>query len=135
MKNPHKYVGDVNNIICRSSWERKFLIWADNNPAVLYVASEEIIIPYFSPVDQKQHRYFTDFAILIQNRDGTTQKYLIEIKPKAQTLPPVRGKRSTNKYIAELATFATNRAKWEQAEIFCKKNAMQFLLLTEDHLF
>lgn len=111
------------------------MIWADNNPAIEYWNSEEIVIPYFSPVDQKTHRYFTDFAILVKQRDGTTRKYLIEIKPGAQTQPPIRGKRSTNKYIAALATYAVNQAKWEAAELFCKKNGMTFKILTESDLF
>lgn len=37
-KNPEKYVGDVNNIISRSSWETKFMNWCDQNPAVIKCA-------------------------------------------------------------------------------------------------
>ena len=133
-KNPHKYVGDVDNIIARSSWERKWMIWADNNPAVERWASEEIILDYISPVDNRPHRYFTDFAAVIRNRDGVLNRYLIEIKPKIQTLPPKRGKRSQDKYIADLATYAVNQAKWAVAEQYCKKNNMTFMVITEDHL-
>lgn len=134
-KNPHKYVGKVGDIYYRSSWEKKFMLWADSNPSVEYWNSEEIVIPYMSPVDERVHRYFTDFAVQIKHRDGVSRKYIVEIKPKAQTLPPKKGKRSTNKYLEELKTYAVNQAKWKQANLFCEKNGMQFMVLTEEHLF
>lgn len=134
-KNPKKYIGDVNNIIARSSWEIKFLNWADRNPSVIAYASEECVIPYISPVDGKQHRYFVDFFFIAQMPDGSQKKYLIEIKPKAQTLPPKLGSRKTNKYIKEMSTYAVNQSKWQQADNFAKKNGMQFVVLTEEHLF
>jgi hypothetical protein len=134
-KNPHKYVGDASKIFYRSSWEKKFMLWADKNPAVEYWNSEEIVIPYMSPVDNRVHRYFTDFAIQVKHRDNVSRKYIVEIKPKAQTIPPVKGKRSTNKYITELSTYAVNQAKWKEADKFCTKNQMKFIVLTEEHLF
>ncbi len=132
---PEKYVGNVNNIVYRSSWELKFMKWADTNPSVIKWASEEIVIPYISPVDMRQHRYFTDFAIQVKTRTGELKKYIVEIKPDAQTKPPIKGKRSTDKYVNELATYAVNQSKWKAAEEFCKKNAMQFMVLTEKHLY
>jgi hypothetical protein len=134
MKNPHKYVGDVNNIIYRSSWELKMLKWADNHPDIVYMSSEEVIIPYYSPVDNKMHRYFVDMAVIIQKGDAF-KKYLIEIKPDAQTKPPVKRSKKTNKYIEEIATYTVNQAKWAAADSFCKKNNMEFIVLTEKHLF
>jgi hypothetical protein len=133
--NPHKYVGNATNITYRSSWELKFMKWADTNPSVEFWNSEEIIIPYLSPVDNRMHRYFTDFAIQVKNRMGDTKKYIVEIKPEAQTVPPKRGKRTTNKYVEALSTYAVNQAKWKQADQFCKKNGMEFMVLTEKHLF
>lgn len=132
-KNPNKWV-EPNNIILRSSWELKFAKWADNNPAVIRVCSEEIVVPYLSPVDGKMHRYFTDFAMIIE-RNGVHQKYLIEIKPEAQTLPPKRGKRTTNKYVESIALYAVNQSKWAAAEEFCRRNNMKFQILTEKHLY
>ena len=135
MRNPEKYVGDVNNIIYRSSWELKFLKWADMNPSVLFISSEEVIIPYYSQVDLKMHRYFVDFALMIQKKDGTIKKYLVEIKPEAQTLPPKKGKRSTTKHLNEMATYSVNQSKWKAADEFCRKNGLEFIVLTEKHLF
>ena len=40
-KNPNKYVGDVDNIVYRSSWELRVFKWMDDNPSVLEWASEE----------------------------------------------------------------------------------------------
>jgi len=60
---PKKYKGDPNNIICRSSWERVFCRYCDRNRNILEYSSEEVIIPYRSPVDNKYHRYFPDFYI------------------------------------------------------------------------
>jgi len=134
-KHPEKWIGDLSNIIMRSSWERKFAVWADTNPAITRVCSEHLVIPYFSEVDQKMHRYFTDFAIIVDRGDGLYQKYLIEIKPKVQTLPPKRGNRATNKYIKDLATYSVNMAKWRAAEAYCTKQGMKFMVLTEEHLF
>ena len=61
--NTKKYRGDVHNIIYRSLWERKFMVYCDKNPDIVEWGSEEIIIPYMSPLDRKRHRYFPDFYI------------------------------------------------------------------------
>lgn len=134
-KHPSKYIGDPNNIVYRSSWELKFMKWADNNPSVVRWNSEEVILPYISPLDMKPHRYFVDFAIQVKNNSGDIKSYLVEIKPEAQTMPPKRGKRKTDKYLQDLSTYEVNQAKWKQASSFCKKNGMEFIVLTEKHLF
>ena len=55
-KNPSKYLGDPTKIVYRSLWERKCMRIFDENPNVIRWASEEMAIPYFSPVDKKRHR-------------------------------------------------------------------------------
>ena len=70
-KNPQKYSGDSNNIIMRSSWETKFAMWCDMNPSIIRWSSEETIIPYICPTDNKMHRYFIDFKIRVQQKDGS----------------------------------------------------------------
>ena len=42
----------------------------DDNPNILKWASEEIAIPYVSPVDRQRHKYFPDFIIELKNRLG-----------------------------------------------------------------
>ena len=60
-RNSAKYRGDYRNIIYRSSWELKFMKYCDMNPNILEWGSEEIVIPYRSPLDNRVHRYFVDF--------------------------------------------------------------------------
>lgn len=133
-KHPEKYVGDVNNIVYRSSWEAKFMNFADENPQVLKWCSEEIVIPYFSEVDQKPHRYFPDFVMMVRNNQGDVKKYMVEIKPEAQTIPPKKKSRVTQTYLNEMATYSVNTSKWKAAEEWCKRNNMEFIIMTERHL-
>lgn len=133
-KNPQKYRGDVNNIIYRSLWERKFLVYCDTNENILEYASEEIALPYRSPIDNRVHRYFPDFYIKVKEQTGQIKKYIIEIKPKKQTIEPKVQKRKTKSYIYEVVEYAKNQAKWKAAEEFCKDRMWEFKVLTEDEL-
>ena len=59
--NPKKYKGNPSQVVYRSLWERKLMVYCDKNEKVLEWGSEEIIIPYMSPKDGRLHRYFPDF--------------------------------------------------------------------------
>ena len=132
---PRKYKGDPNNIICRSSWERKFCRWCDLNENILEWGSEEFCIPYRSPVDRRVHRYFPDFIIKVREQTGDVKRYVIEVKPKKQTRPPVQTtKKRTKTYINEVKTYAVNEAKWKAADEWCKDRLIEFKIITEDHL-
>ena len=85
---PRKYKGDPTNIIYRSLWERKFMVYCDKNAKILEWGSEEIALPYISPHDSRVHRYFTDFYIKVQENTGKIKRYLIEVKPLKQTTKP-----------------------------------------------
>lgn len=130
---PDKYSGDVNNIIYRSSWELRVMKWLDSHPDVIYWSSEELIIPYTSPIDNKKHRYFPDFIAKMKRKDGTVMTYVIEVKPDSQTKMPTQ-KRKTRRFITEAATYAVNQEKWRAADKFCQENGWQFLVITEKHL-
>ena len=132
--NPQKYTGNPNNIICRSSWERKFCQWCDRKDNVISWASEEISIPYVSPKDNRIHRYYPDFLIKVKEYNNKIQNYVVEVKPKKQTLPPKPRKRITKSYIYECTTYAVNQAKWKAANEFCKDNRINFKIVTEDEL-
>jgi len=134
-KNPQKYIGNPTNIIYRSSWERKFLVYCDTNENILEYASEELAIPYRSPVDGKVHRYFPDFYIKVKASDSKINKYIIEIKPYKQTMPPKKPKRQTKGYIYEVYEYAKNQSKWEAAKEYCKDRGFSFKVLTEKELF
>ena len=132
---PRKYKGDPNNIICRSSWERKFCRWCDLNENILEWGSEEFCIPYRSPVDRRVHRYFPDFIIKVREQTGDVKRYVIDVKPKKQTRPPVQTtKKRTKTYINEVKTYAVNEAKWKAADEWCKDRLLEFKIITEDQL-
>lgn len=133
-QNPKKYKGDPTNIIFRSLWERKFMKHLDENASVLEWSSEEIRIPYISPLDNRYHRYFPDFYVKAVDSDGILKEMLIEIKPKKETKEPTKKKRITKQYITEVTTWGKNQAKWKAAEEYCADRGWQFMILTEDHL-
>lgn len=133
-KNPKKYVGDSNNIIYRSSWELKFMMYLDAHPDVYSWASEEISIPYVSPKDRKVHRYYPDFIVKRKNAtSGKIETLMIEVKPKVQTMAP-KVKKNNRTYIKEVMTYGVNTAKWKAAKDYCEDKKWQFLILTEQEL-
>ena len=134
-KNPAKYKGNPTKIIYRSLWEFKVFKWLDLHPQVIWWQSEEVIVPYRSPIDGKMHRYFPDFYIKIKQGNGTYKKFIIEVKPKAQCKEPVKTpKRKTPKWYNEVKTWGINQAKWKCAIDYCENRGMEFKILTEDHL-
>lgn len=134
-KNPKKYIGDPTNIVYRSGWEHRVMQSLDDNLNVIRWASEEVVIPYRSPVDNKIHRYFVDFYVEAIGRDGETRIMLLEVKPKDQTQEPKKPKRTTKRFITEVMTYGVNQAKWKAAEEYCKSKGWEFQILTEQELF
>jgi hypothetical protein len=132
-KNPQKYAGDVSNIIWRSTWERQVMNWLDLSDNVIYWSSEELVIKYFSPVDNKVHRYFPDFIVKIKKSDGMVMTHVIEVKPEYQTRQPTQ-KKKTKRFIEESITYVVNQSKWKAADEFCKDRGWVFQVLTEKHL-
>lgn len=108
--------------------------WVDNKDSIISWKSEETVIPYKSPIDNKWHRYFVDFQIQLRDSTGKLQTYLIEIKPEKQTRPPSVQKRTTKRYLQEVITWGTNEAKWVAAEAYAKDRGWRFMILTEKHL-
>ena len=134
-RNPQKYLGDPTNIVYRSSWELKFMGWLDNHPGVLQWGSEELIIPYRSPIDNRIHRYFPDFIIKKKTQDGKVDTVIVEIKPAAQTKPPtVQTGKPNKRYINEVATWGINSSKWNAATNYCKDRGWKFEIITEHEL-
>jgi len=133
-KNPDKYQGNPSNIIYRSLWELKLMRYLDDHSDVVSWGSEELVIPYRSPVDGRVHRYFPDFIVKKRNKDGTTSTIVIEVKPKAQTIEPKVQKKATKKYINEVMTWGVNQAKWKAAESYCTDRKWKFQLMTEKEL-
>lgn len=133
-KHPEKYKGDPNNIVYRSRWELMVMQKLDNHPDVLEWSSEELVIPYLSPIDGRRHRYFPDFVVKRKGKDGIVETLLVEVKPFNQTRPPARQDKPTKRYITEVQTWGINSAKWKYAQEYCKDRGWKFLILTEKEL-
>jgi hypothetical protein len=140
-KNPEKYKGDPTKIIYRSLWELKVFRFCDMHPDVIWWQSEEVVVPYLSPIDRKMHRYFPDLVLKKHVGDNKYQILMIEIKPQKQTKPPdIARKNSTptgrvsRRYINEVKTYGVNEAKWKAAEQYCKERGWIFQLMTEAHI-
>tara|TARA_R110000868_G_scaffold29897_4_gene111225 strand:- start:1392 stop:1832 length:441 start_codon:yes stop_codon:yes gene_type:complete len=135
LKNPSKYKGNPTLVIYRSLWERSYMKKLDLNENILEWSSEEIALPYKSPLDNRIHKYYPDFYVKERLSDGTIKKYIVEIKPKKQTVEPKVPKRKTKGYLYEVMEYAKNQAKWEVAEEWCADRGYEFKVLTENELF
>ena len=139
LKHPEKYVGTT-PITMRSGWEITFATkFLDINPSVVQWSSETVVLQYFYPIDNKWHRYFTDFWMKCRMEDGSMKEYIIEIKPAAQTLPPKMPKRKTKRYIDAVNVYIKNQAKWDRARAYCAEQTKlgkptSFMVLTEKDL-
>lgn len=136
-KNPGKYKGDPSKIIYRSLWEFKFFRYVDEHPDIVWWQSEEVIVPYVSPIDGRKHRYFPD--VVVRKKDGST--IMIEIKPYKQTLPPDPSKkkntptgRISRRYLNEVKAYGINDAKWKAARAYCRAKGWEFIIMTEREL-
>lgn len=134
-KNPQKYKGDPTNIVYRSGWELKLMLYLDSRKEVVSWGSEEIIIPYRSPIDGKIHRYYPDFIVTKINKEGRKETFIIEVKPYSQTIPPVKTKTKKQKsFLTEVKTWGMNEAKWKAASEYCKDRGWTFHIFTEKEL-
>lgn len=115
-----KYIDPSHPIIYRSSYEKKFIIWCENNPNVERWGSEIIQIPY--KIKGSNHTYNPDFYVEMSNGE----KWLVEIKPKHQTTKPI----NENSWL--MNEWIKNNYKWRAAMIFCESRGIKFKILTED---
>ena len=130
-KNGGKFIGK--KAVYRSGLELKFFRFCDDNKNVVKWSSENVVVPYISPLDGKVHRYFVDNFISI--KEGSNIKnYLVEIKPYSQTKTPTTKYRKKQHLIYEQKQWAVNTSKWESAKKFCKKKGWEFLIITEKDL-
>lgn len=135
-QNPKKYKGNADNIVYRSSWERTFMLWCDQEPDILAWGSEEIAITYFDPIQNKKRKYYVDFQIVTRKSDGQYKVTMIEIKPFKQTVKPRANKNKSDKTIlTEQTTWLTNQAKWRAALEYANQRGWSFKIITEKELF
>jgi len=133
--NPNKYRGkSAQNIVYRSSWELKLMMHLDKHPDVIWWSSEEVIIPYVSPIDGRVHRYFPDFVVHLKNAQGKTETIMIEVKPRSQAVEPKKQPKVTKRYLNEVMTWGINSAKWQAAREYCADRGWKFEIFTEKEL-
>jgi hypothetical protein len=131
--NPQKYRGDPTQIIWRSRWESRFMSYLDRHSEVLEWSSEEIRIPYKSPLDSRKHTYYPDFWVKTKDKNGNFIETVYEIKPEYQTKEPKPNKNKV-KHMNSVKVYLTNTAKWKYAEAFCEQRGWGFRILTEKDL-
>lgn len=101
------------------------------NHNVVRWSSENIVIPYYYPLDGKMHRYFPDYFVEF----SSGKKIIVEIKPKAETIQPVYKKGQNKRVFADrMATYTKNISKWGAAKLFCEERGWEFVIFTEDEL-
>ena len=130
-KNPNKFIGS--KAIYRSGLELKFFRFCDDNKNVKRWGSENVIVPYMSPLDNRGHKYYVDNYIEILEGNKLV-KYLVEIKHSRETKPPKTKYRNRKHLLYEQKTFVTNQAKWQAAREYSKKRGYKFIILTEKEL-
>jgi hypothetical protein len=138
--NPKKYGGDATRIIYRSGYELSFMQRCDSDPNILLWSSEEIVIPYISPLDnprdRKIRRYYPDFLIQTKQHDGKKKTFVVEIKPYKETIPVVINTRRKKKtMLKEAKTYSVNQAKWAAARQWCADRKIEFIIITEKELY
>lgn len=132
-KNRPKYVGDAENILCRSLWERKFCKYLDENVNIVRWGFEQVKIPYIS-TDNKIHMYIPDFIVETKNKKNIREITIIEIKPKKQTAEPIMRK-NKQAFLREFLTYSVNTSKWQSAHKYCSEKGWNFKIITETDLF
>jgi hypothetical protein len=134
---PEKYIGKIEQICFRSSWEISFARWLDTNDSVLEWRSEEDVIMYTSPVDGRKHRYFMDFYFKYKKENNEIWETLVEIKPYNQTQKPELKEQWTRKRKEQIAsTYIINQAKWSATRQYVESQRQQgrklmFKIVTE----
>ncbi len=133
---PHNKAKCLNKVcIYRSSYELRLFEWCDRSTNVLKWSSEKVAIPYISPLDRKEHRYYPDAYIEIRQSDGSIGKFMVEVKPESQSVPPTPSKRKKQKTILyEQSMWIVNQAKWAACKQYCTNRHMKFTIVTEKHL-
>lgn len=127
--NPEKYIGDLNKINYRSSWELSMNKFLDNNVKVIRWAVEPWPIQYLKPTTGRIHKYFPDYYIELLDKNNRIRKIVMEIKPESQT-KKTRSRNPKNKLYEEVQ-FAVNTAKWQACKAFCDQHGLEFQLVTE----
>ena len=126
--NPNKYVGKGTPRY-RSGWELAFMRFCDTNDNIMSWASEVVSIKYRNPLTGKITNYIPDFFVTYRDKNNQMRAEMIEIKPKKQSI--IESKASNR----DRAIVAINYAKWDAAVKWCRKQGINFRVITEDDIF
>lgn len=143
IKNPQKYIGNKEKVFFKSNLENRVMFYLDNNSNIIRWSYEQNPIPYLRPMFEsgklhhiEERNYFLDFYCEVKERDGSINKYLLEIKSKSETLPPIRPKKMSSKayqrYQNACQTYAINMNKWKSAKKYCDDKGWKFKIITDD---
>ena len=127
--NPEKYTGDLEKIFARSSWEITVMKFFDSSSAVIKWGSEEQVIPYLSPIDNRVHEYWPDFFVEYIDKDGNILREIVEVKPRHES----EAKYAKSDRSKE--ALAVNSAKWKAANAYCESRGMKFRVITEHSIY
>lgn len=134
-KNPDKYMGAVDKIIYRSSWELAVMRMLDQHPHVTGWMSEPKIgghgIPYKNPLTNRHTVYIPDFLVVFQ-KNGKSVVEMWEVKPAKEVAGYGWTSRLSKK---DKLAQAVNWVKWQAAASYCAKRSIFFRVLTEDQIF
>ena len=146
IQNPQKYIGGKTEIKYKSGLEERVMYFLDNNLNILRWNYEGISIIYLKPIFEnwqihhvEERKYYLDFYAEIKQKDGTIQRYLLEIKSKSATIPPLKPKKMTPKaqrrYINDCMVYAINKNKWNAAKVFCENKGWKFKMVLDDQIW
>ena len=108
--------------------------YLDLHTDVLAWNSEEVIVPYRSPVDNRMHRYYVDFWVRLKDAEGNIGHLLVEVKPLAQCREPVKKSRASRRFLMEVRTWGVNKAKWAAAKAYADCRGWRFVIMTEKEI-
>ena len=140
LRNPRKYIGSLTDdgVLFRSSWEERMYYYMDHNRNVIEWSVESVIVPYLFTLDGKVHKYYPDIICKVQSDKGI-KTYMLEVKPSKQTQEPTKPKNRSldrkKRYEKEMFVYAKNRDKWKAANKYCNEHGLEFMLITEKHIF
>ena len=130
VRHPEMYKGNPDKVEFRSHWEKDCFVWLDGNSQVEWWNSEEFVVRYYYDIERKYRNYLVDLTIKWKN--GKT--FLVEIKPKKQTVPPKVKRPKSKRSLNEAYTWVMNCNKWEAADKVAKDNGWEFYIWTEEEL-
>lgn len=122
-----------------SGWELQCFSKLDMNDRVIKWGANSFSISYYNEVKRRVCKYFLDIYCEYLKPDNSIVKFIIEVKPDNQLLPPSKPKRLTSKsqknYNFNLLQWKTNQNKWNAANQFGLANNMHFIIRTDKGLY